>query len=200
VFLYSGTQTDLLNSFNTVRNWVRNQNFSGKPVTAGYIYANNLSHLLFGSGEKIFRSKDGGDSWLPLAPLVFGRNKGTSITHTLTQIETLGERTILAGTTSGLFVSKDEGRSWENINLSGAANQLSASEMKMDVVKVITEIHKGRFFGSYFILLVDIATLGLIFLTLSGILIAYYQSRVKKRKTLQSEPEEALQRQETADE
>jgi hypothetical protein len=71
--------------------------------------------------------------------------------------------------------------------------------MKMNVVKVITEINNGRFFGSYFILLVDIATLGLIFLTLSGILIAYYQSRVKKRKILQSEPEEALQRQETSD-
>jgi hypothetical protein len=95
-------------------------------------------------------------------------------------------------------VSKDEGRSWKNINLSGAANQLSPSEMKMDVVKVITEIHNGRFFGSYFILLVDIATLGLIFLTLSGVLIAYYQSRVKKRKT--KDPDEVLQRQETADE
>ena len=68
----------------------------------------------------------------------------------------------------------------------------------MDVVKVITEIHNGRFFGSYFILLVDIATLGLIFLTLSGVLIAYYQSRVKKRK--KKDPDEVLQRQETADE
>ncbi|MFT4578903.1 MAG: photosystem II stability/assembly factor-like uncharacterized protein [Nitrospinales bacterium] len=198
-FLYSGTQTGLLKSFNTGRNWVVDQNFSGTPVTAGYVYANNLSHLLFGSGEKIFRSNDGGDSWLSLASLVFGRNEGTSITHTLTQIETLGERIILAGTTSGLFISKDEGRSWENINLSGAANQLSPSEMKMDVVKLITEIHNGRFFGSFFILLVDIATLGLIFLTLSGVLIAYYQSRVKKRKILQSEPDEALQRRETAD-
>jgi photosystem II stability/assembly factor-like uncharacterized protein len=199
-FLYSGTQTGLLKSFNTGRNWVKDKNFSSAPVTAGYVYGNNISHLLFGSGEKIFRSKDGGDSWFPLAPLVFGRNEGTSITHTLTQIETLGERTVLAGTTSGLFISKDEGRSWENINLSGAANQLSPSEMKMDVVKIITEIHNGRFFGSYFILLVDIATLGLIFLTLSGFLIAYYQSRVKKKKSLQSEPNEAIQRQETADE
>jgi len=199
-FLYSGTQGGLLKSFNSGRNWVMDQNFSSTSVTAGYVYANNLSHLLFGSGEKIFRSKDGGDSWIPLAPLVFGRSEGTSITHTLTQIETLGKRTILTGTTSGLFISKDEGRSWENINLSGAANQLSPSEMKMDVVKIITEIHNGRFFGSYFILLVDIATLGLIFLTLSGFLIAYYQSRAKQKKTLQSEPDEVLQRQETADE
>jgi photosystem II stability/assembly factor-like uncharacterized protein len=199
-FLYSGTQGGLLKSFNSGRNWVMDQNFSGTPVTAGYIYTNNLSHLLFGSGEKIFRSKDGGDSWIPLAPLAFGRNKGTSITHTLTQIETLGKRTILTGTTSGLFISKDEGRSWENINLSGAANQLSPSEMKMDVVKIITEIHNGRFFGSYFILLVDIATLGLVLLTFSGFLIAYYQSRIKKRKVLQNEPDEVLQRQETTDE
>jgi photosystem II stability/assembly factor-like uncharacterized protein len=199
-FLYSGTVTGLLKSFDGGRNWVKDSDFSGTPVTAGYIYENNLSHLLFGSGEKIFRSKDGGDTWQPLSPLIFGRNEGTSITHTLTHIETLGERTILAGTTSGLFVSKDQGRSWENINLSGAANQLSPSEMKMDVVKIITEIHNGRFFGSYFILLVDIATLGLIFLTFSGVLIAYYQSRVKKKKTLQSKPDEALQRQEKADE
>ncbi len=199
-FLYSGTQRGLLKSFNTGRTWVKDKNFPDTPVTASYVYPNNLSHLIFGSGEKIFRSENGGDSWLPLAPLVFGRNEGTSVTHTLTQIETLGERTVLAGTTSGLFVSKDEGRSWETINLSGAANQLSPSQMKMDVVKVITEIHNGRFFGSYFILLVDIATLGLIFLTFSGVIIAYYQSRVKKRKNLQSEPDEALKRQETADE
>lgn len=110
-FLYSGTQKGLLKSFNTGRNWVIDRNFSDTPVTASYVYANNLSQLLFGSGENIFRSQDGGDSWLPLAPLVFGRNEGTSITHTLTQIETLGERTIFAGTTSGLFMSKDEGRS-----------------------------------------------------------------------------------------
>lgn len=70
----------------------------------------------------------------------------------------------------------------------------------MDVVKVITEIHNGRFFGSYFILLVDIATLGLIFLTFSGVVIAYFQSRAKSRRVLQSEPDVVLQRQETADE
>jgi photosystem II stability/assembly factor-like uncharacterized protein len=197
-FLYTGTQRGLLKSFNGGRNWVTDSNFSDTPVTAGFVYDNNLSHLLFGNGENIFRSTDGGDSWVSLAPLVFGRTEGTSISHTLTQIKTLDERTVLAGTTSGLFVSKDEGRSWENINLSGAANQLSPSEMKMDVVKLITEIHNGRFFGSYFILLVDIATLGLIFLTLSGVLIAYYKSQVKKRKA--SEPEEAIERQETADE
>lgn len=199
-FLYSGTQKGLLKSFNTGRNWVKDKKFSGSPVTAGYVYANNLSHLLFGSGEKIYRSKDGGDTWIPLSPLVFGPSEATSITHTLTQIGTLGKRTILVGTTSGLFMSNDEGNYWEIINLSGAANQLSPSEMKMDVVKVITEIHNGRFFGSYFILLVDIATIGLILLTFSGVLIAYYQSLAKNKKTLQNAPEDPLQRQETADE
>jgi len=205
-FLYSGTHDGLLKSFNGGRNWVIDRNFSGTPVTAGYVYTNNLSHLLFGSGEKIFRSKDGGDTWLALAPLTLALDESTSITLSLTQIKVLGARTIFAGTTSGLFMSKDEGRSWQNINLSGAANQLSPSDMKMDVVKIITEIHNGRFFGSYFILLVDIATLGLIFLTFSGALIAYYRSWVKKRKALgvrevkEVKSYEALDRQETADE
>ena len=73
VFLYSGTQTGLLKSFNTGRNWMRDQNFLGKPVTAGYIYANNLSHLLFGSGEKYFAAKMEVTPGFPLSPRLWSQ-------------------------------------------------------------------------------------------------------------------------------
>ncbi|MBT5469310.1 MAG: hypothetical protein HOK41_01785 [Nitrospina sp.] len=199
-FLYTSTQQGLLKTFNGGRNWVTDPTFKSLPVTAGYVYPNDLSHLLFGHGEIISRSKDGGDSWTPLTSIFLGLNGGTSIAHDLTHISTLNKKTILAGTTSGLFISDDHGENWKNINLSGAANQLSPNEMKMDVVKVITEIHNGRFFGSYFILLVDIATLGLIFLTFSGFVIAYYRAWVKKRKTIETTTDEVIEFQETADE
>ncbi len=199
-FLYASTEEGLLKSFNGGRNWVSDDTFSSLPVTASYAYPNNISHLLFASGEKISQTKNGGDTWTSFPPILIEFKEGTSATHKITQIETIDRKTIFAATTSGLFMSLNEGKNWENINLSGAANQLSQSEMKMDVVKVITEIHNGRFFGSYFILLVDIATLGLIFLTFSGVVIAYYRSWVKKRKAPQIETDVAIQLQETTDE
>lgn len=199
-FLYSNTQKGLWKSFNGGRNWVQDKTFKDNRVTTAFAYPNDISHLLIGSGEEIYRTTDGGDSWAPLATITLGLKGGTSITHSLTQIKVLDRKTILAGSTSGLFISMNDGKNWENINLSGAANQLSPSEMKMDVVKVITEIHNGRFFGSYFILLVDIATFGLVFLTISGILIAYYPSWLKKRKIQENESDKVIQFQETADE
>lgn len=201
-FLYSGTQKGLFKSFNGGRNWVTDSKYEGLPVTAGYVNPNNLSQLLFGTGEKIFSSKDGGDSWTPLTTLIHDLNgdSGTSVNHNITQVGVLASKIIFAGTTSGLFISNDEGINWANINLSGAANQLSPDEMKMDVVKIITEIHTGRFFGSYFFMLVDIATMGLIFLSFSGVLIAYYRSWIKKKKPLELETDTAIEIHETTDE
>jgi len=181
-FLYSGTQTGLYKSFNGGRNWVLDPAFKKTSINA--IFVN--SKIYIGSGANFYSSDDGGDSWKHLTSFTqkINAGSGTSIDITITGIAGLAGKSLYVGTTSGLYFSEDGGNSWETIDLSGAVNQLSPDEMKMDVVKLVTEIHTGRFFGSYFYMLVDLATLGLIFLTISGILIAYYRAKIKNRKAI----------------
>jgi photosystem II stability/assembly factor-like uncharacterized protein len=190
-FLYSGTSTGLHKSFNGGRNWVQDPTFKKSSIDSIYINSFNLSKIFVGRGGDFFSSKDGGDSWKnisSLTPNINGRS-GTSIDLKITEISRLNEKTLFIGTTSGLYFSGDEGKSWNHIDLSGAVNQLSPDEMKMDVVKLVTEIHTGRFFGSYFFMLVDLATLGIVFLVISGILIAFYRARIKNRKKLADDTE-----------
>ena len=179
-FLYSGTATGLYKSFNGGRNWVTDPAFKKTAINA--IFVNSKIYL--GSGANFYSSGDGGDSWKHLSSFAqkINAGSGTSIDITITEITGLAGKSLYVGTTSGLYFSEDGGENWEAIDLSGAVNQLSPDEMKMDVVKLVTEIHTGRFFGSYSYMLVDLATIGLIFLTISGILIAYYRARIKSRK------------------
>jgi photosystem II stability/assembly factor-like uncharacterized protein len=185
-FLYNGTQMGLYKSFNGGRNWVLDPTFKKAPVDAIFIRSSELSRIYAGSGASFYSSNDGGDSWENLSSLTQKSNadSGTSVNIKITKIISLNEKSLYVGTSSGLYISDDGGGNWKNIDLSGAVNQLSPDEMKMDVVKLITEIHNGRFFGSYFFMLVDLATIGIVFLTISGIFIAYYRARVKTRKKL----------------
>jgi hypothetical protein len=52
----------------------------------------------------------------------------------------------------------------------------------MDLGKLVTEIHTGRFFGTYFYWVVDIATIGMIGLAISGLMIISYRKKIKKNK------------------
>ena len=185
-FLYSGTLTGLYKSFNGGRNWIPDPAFKKTSINAIFVNPSNLSQIYIGSGAKIYSSDDGGDSWKHLSSFAqkINGDSGTSIDITITRIAGLIGKSLYVGTTSGLYFSEDAGKNWETIGLSGAINQLSPDEMKMDVVKLITEIHTGRFFGSYFYMLVDLATLGLVFLAISGILIAYYRGKIKNRKII----------------
>ena len=147
-FLYSGTQTGLYKSFNGGRNWVLDPAFKKTSINA--IFVN--SKIYIGSGANFYSSDDGGDSWKHLTSFTqkINAGSGTSIDITITGIAGLAGKSLYVGTTSGLYFSEDGGNSWETIDLSGAVNQLSPDEMKMDVVKLVTEIHTGRFFGYYF--------------------------------------------------
>ncbi|MBT5551985.1 MAG: hypothetical protein HOJ79_16080 [Nitrospina sp.] len=203
-FLYSGTQTGLYKSFNGGRNWITDPVFKKAPLDALFVTPSNLSEIYAGSGAEFYSSHDGGDTWENLSSLTqkFNADSGTSADIKITSIASLDKNLLYVGTSSGLYFSEDKGENWKNIDLSGAVNQLSPDEMKMDVVKLVTEIHNGRFFGSYFFMLVDLATIGIVFLTISGILIAYYRANVKKRKKLVEDlaADRAIELTETTDE
>jgi photosystem II stability/assembly factor-like uncharacterized protein len=203
-FLYSGTQNGLYKSFNGGRNWVLDPVLKKIPLDAIFVNPSSPSEIYAGSGSDIYSSHDGGDSWEKLSSPThkFNEDSGTSADIKITNIVRLNAKSLFVGTSSGLYFSENEGESWKNVDLSGAANQLSPDEMKMDVVKLVTEIHNGRFFGSYFFMLVDLATIGIIFLTISGILIAYYRARVKNRKRIVEDlaTDQAIELTETADE
>ncbi|MBT3921470.1 MAG: hypothetical protein HOF21_02740 [Nitrospina sp.] len=203
-FLYSGTQTGLYKSFNGGRNWVTDPTFKKTPIDAIFITPSNQAKIYVGSGANFYSSKSGGDSWENISSFTqkINAGSGTSIDIKINRIISLNKKSLYVGTSSGLYLSEDEGEVWKNIDLSGAVNQLSPDEMKMDVVKLITEIHNGRFFGSYFFMIVDLATIGIVFLTLSGLLIAYYRARVKNRKKLIEDlaTDRAIELTETTDE
>ncbi|MBT5376283.1 MAG: hypothetical protein HOL15_05690 [Nitrospinaceae bacterium] len=185
-FLYTRTHTGLYKSFNAGRNWVLDANFKNKPIHAMLVQPSDLSRIYLAYDNEFYSSQDGGDSWKMLSSLEQTHNDqlGTSVDIEISHIEILNDSSLYVGTTSGLYASNNGGQTWENIDLSGAVNQLSADEMKMDVVKLVTEIHTGRFFGSFFFMLVDLSTLGLIVLALTGILITYYRAKLKNRTKL----------------
>ena len=174
-----GTPGGLYKSFNGGRNWIRDPHKKLKNVTSLYGIPSNASQLYAVAKGKLYVTKDGGDSWEladnfkthPLSDpikseLIFGLANSS---------------TLFAGTDAGLLVSHDDGKRWVSHNLS-SETQPETEVLKMDLVKLITEIHTGRFFGGYFVLLMDIATLGLVFLILTGGLIALYRNQVTKRK------------------
>jgi photosystem II stability/assembly factor-like uncharacterized protein len=178
-FIYVGTPNGLYKSFNEGRNWIRDPHKKFKNVTSLYGGHSNASKLYAVAEGKLYATEDGGDSWKlvdnfkshPLASpikseLISGLPNSSSL---------------FAGTDAGLLVSHDDGKQWISHNLSSETQQES-EVLKMDLVKLITEIHTGRFFGGYFVLLMDIATLGLVFLILTGGLITLYRNQVTKRK------------------
>jgi len=100
-------------------------------------------------------------------------NKILSITASNNQASLL-----LVGSETGLFISKNNGALWSFVNLGESGNIVPKKDFKMDLGKLVTEIHTGRFFGTYFYWLVDIATIGMIGLAISGLMIISYRKKI----------------------
>ena len=199
-FFYIGTRKGLFKSFNRGRNWVKDKNITTAPSLL--VNSKNIANLTVTTGKRILISRDGGDTWKPLK---FNQKQpSSSQPANITRIfqTTAPSPVLLAGTTSGLFVSKDGGR-WEESELSNSVKDTAPPVREMDLVKLITEIHTGRFFGNYFMLLVDLATLGLILLVISGIWIGANRNKVRRRQKDEPADEEEVDLlinvQETAD-
>ena len=199
-FFYIGTRNGLYKSFNRGRNWVKDKNITTAPSLL--VNSKNISNLIVTTGNEILASRDGGDSWKPMK--FTPEQQGSSGAVTVNSIfQTSSPSPILiAGTASGLFLSENGGGHWQERELSNSAENSAPEVRNMDLVKLITEIHTGRFFGNYFMLLVDLATLGLILLVISGIRVGVNRKRLRRKKeklTEELEEDLLINVQETAD-
>ena len=201
-FVYAGTPDGLYKSYNRGITWIHDTT-PDKAVHQLLVDPGNTTHVYMGTARHIFVSPDGGDTWNPLN---FEEDDGTTLDHLiLIRSPRQSSPTLIAGTSTGLYISKNGGRAWEETSLAQTIQQKSGGHLKMDLVKLMTEIHTGRFFGDYVYLLVDIATAGLMALVFSGFGLAFYRKRIaktKKVKKLISEEEavdNVLDIQETAD-
>ncbi len=189
-FFYAGTNEGLYKSFNGGRSWVRDRNQDMESVHFLDSAEKNISRLIASSTHQIVQTKNGGDKWeeISLADVEDELNGPIKI-RDLLYLGEAGHSVLLLASDQGLVVSLDEGKNWSMPELETDSEKLSSEDRKMDLVKLITEIHTGRFFGSYFVLLVDVATLGLVGLVFSGLWIIYQRSRGRKKKILSSQEE-----------
>ncbi len=198
-FFYIGTREGLFKSFNRGRNWVKDKNIATAPSLI--VNSTNIAHLTVTTGKQILASSDGGDSWKPIE--FNPKQSSSSRPVIITQIFQTASPSpvLLAGTVSGLFISRGGNQHWEESELSNSVKDASPPLKEMDLVKLITEIHTGRFFGNYFMLLVDLATVGLVLLVISGIWIGVNRNKIRRRKKNEADDEEELliHVQETAD-
>jgi len=199
-FFYIGTRKGLFKSFNRGRNWVKDKNIRAAPSLL--VNSKNIVNLTVTTGKKILVSKDGGDSWHPVKSHPVQASSSGPVTITRIFQTQAPSPVLLAGTPSGLFLSRDGGGHWEEPEFSNSAKNASAQVREMDLVKLITEIHTGRFFGNYFMLLVDLATLGLILLVVSGIWVGVNRKKLRRLKDAPADEMEEdllINVQETAD-
>ena len=199
-FIYAGTSDGLYKSYNRGITWVHDKT-PDEPVRQLMVDPGNTTHVYMGTARRFFGSPDGGDTWNPLG---IEKDDRTTL-DIVTLIHSEPSPTLIAGTSKGLFISKNGGRTWEETSLAENIQQKAGGHLKMDLVKLMTEIHTGRFFGDYVYLLVDIATVGLMLLVFSGFGLALYRKRIAKSKPVKKQitEEEAIDNflniQETAD-
>jgi len=181
-FIYVGTRQGLFKSFNQGITWVEDETFQSQPVQILIPDPMGSTRIYLASSNKLYLSKDGGDSWEELGE---GNLKGAagSFLSSFNIFRKGSSLTAIIYTSNqkGFYVSEDWGKHWQDTRL----NEMAATgtePLKMDLVKLMTEIHTGRFFGNYVYLLVDIATVGLVALIFSGFIIGAYRKKVSESK------------------
>ena len=202
-FIYAGTRKGLYKSYNRGITWVHDAIPNKEAVRQLAVDPGDTTHVYMGTAGHFFVSPDGGDTWNTLG-LQVGNGETLDV---LTLIPSTGKSspTLVAGTSGGLFISQNGGRDWKETSLAETMHQKAGGHLKMDLVKLMTEIHTGRFFGDYVYLLVDIATIGLVFLVFSGFAMTVYRRRMAKSKQVKEQVTEEvavdnlLNIQETAD-
>lgn len=114
--------------------------------------------------------------------------------QTISKIALGGSESIVIETAEGVFFSDDDLLSWKkadrsDFNWSVATkipDALAASiakQVRQDTIpleRFILDLHSGRFFGDFGVLIVDLATLLFLFLAFSGFIIWWRQKKAKR--------------------
>ena len=187
-FIFVGTKNGFYKSFNGGRNWIKDKNKNTKNIFSLAIDTEDNIGIFLTSTKGLFYSKNSGDTWLEITP--HKKNLAKQSELEISQINKILPITapnnqaslLLVGSETGLFISKNNGTLWNFVNLGESGNTVPKKDFKMDLGKLVTEIHTGRFFGTYFYWLVDIATIGMIGLAISGLMIISYRKKIKKTK------------------
>lgn len=186
-FLYAGTRNGLYKSFNRGLAWIKDKTINSATIQNLAVAQDNHSNIYLITEKNLYHTMDGGDHWNSMKWRNQVSDSGAKLKILALAPNTSQRPMLIAGTTAGIFISTDETGNWFHPKLVESAASGKPENMRMDMVKLITEIHTGRFFGSWFMLLVDIATLGLIFLIITGVVIALYRTKIAKTKKVKDE-------------
>ena len=189
-FIFVGTRKGFYKSFNGGLNWIKDKHRGLKEIITLTIDSLDQTSIYLSSRKGLFYSENSGDVWKEITPHknnIDGK-KEVVITSINTILPIVGSKAhkpiLLAGSERGLFISENNGEIWKFINFGESGITVSKENFQMDLSKLITEIHTGRFFGSYFYWLVDLASFGMIALAISGLMIVFYRKKIKKTKAL----------------
>ncbi|SVB12230.1 uncharacterized protein METZ01_LOCUS165084, partial [marine metagenome] len=189
-FIFIGTRKGFYKSFNGGLNWIKDKHRDLKEIITLTIDSLDQTSIYLSSRKGLFYSENSGDVWKEITPHknnIDGK-KEVVITSINTILPIVGSKAhkpiLLAGSERGLFISENNGEIWKFINFGESGITVSKENFQMDLSKLITEVHTGRFFGSYFFWLVDLASFGMIALAISGLMIVFYRKKIKKAKAL----------------
>lgn len=170
-----GTDSGLVQSFNNGKTW--NVSLRDKSVQAiASYFEDDKENIIVATPTELFKSRDNGQTWENLT-----KNKNMDIIINVVNFAGTAKKYLLAGTNEGLF-SIDRENNWEYLNLNIAKDNRNPESMEMSLLKLITEIHTGRFFGNYFYLIFDIASVFLIIVSITGVYIFFFRIRVWQKQ------------------
>ena len=187
-FIFVGTKKGFYKSFNGGLTWIKDKNKNLKNILSLTVDTKDNTSIFLTSSKGLFYSNNSGDMWQEITPREKNLQNPSEIAITqinkILSIPPSNAQTslLLAGSETGLFISKNNGALWKFVDLGESNNTISKEDFKMDLSKLVTEIHTGRFFGSYFYWLVDLSSLGMIGLAVSGLMVIFYRKKIKKTK------------------
>lgn len=190
-FIYAGFDQGLFKSFNRGITWVKDNTLNSDSIRGLFVDPAHTAQIYAATRHQLLKSSDGGDRW-EVVP-IDGDDK---VNLGFLNIQFRGGKRkplILAATSTRILLSHDGGESWEETGLAQVLSEKTGTHLTMDLVKLLTEVHTGRFFGDFVIYLVDGATIGLILLIISGISLTLYRRSVSQSKKLKERLKEESQ-------
>jgi len=137
--------------------------FSGQEVMA---VQKSKDGLLIAAAEGIYKKRPEEDKW-EIAASFF--QKPLEIRDLMSN-----EKGILLSAKEGIFTAEGSVLKKEQL-------PVIKKEGRIELKKLITDIHTGEFFGSYFYLLMDASAVGLIVLSITGIYLWWWPKRNRRR-------------------